>query len=157
MLRSNKGISLVMLVITIAVMVIMISITINSSIESVEEANLTKISTEIKNLKDAVNDRIANNARNSTLYPIVGEKIGDSIFEYIRSIETLSLQEISDVVDTIASTYSPETKDYFRLVGRNDAEKLGVESIDAEHYYVVDYYNGEIYGPVSLDLVNNGG
>lgn len=157
MLKDNKGVSLVTLVITIVIMLIMISIVINSSIKSVEETNLTKIENEIKNLEDAVNNRIVNHERNATLYPIVGEKIGDNIFEYIRSIESLDASEVSELVGKIADTYSKENEEYYRLVGKADAEKLGVEGLDAEHYYVVDYNECEVYGPISLELVNNGG
>ena len=157
MLRNKKGVSLVMLVITIVIMVVMISIIIGSSIDSIEETNVTKIDNEIKNLKDAVNDRIANHERNATLYPIIGEKVGDNIFEYIRSIESLNAQEVSDIIGKIAETYSKDTEEYYRLVGKVDAEKLGVESLDLEHYYVVDYNECEVYGPVSEELVNNGG
>ena len=153
MLKNEKGISLVMLVITIVVMVVMISITISSSINSVEETNLTRIQNEIRNLKDAANDRMANYKRNSTLYPIIGEKIADEFLDdYIRSIEFV---EPSDVFDKIR--YNDETKDYYRLVGRIEAEKLGVEGIDAEHYYIIDYTEGEVYGPVNIELINNGG
>lgn len=138
-------------------MVILISIVISASIDSVEETNITKIENEIKDLTEAVNIRISNYERNSTTYPIIGEKIGDSLFEYIRSIEMLDLSEITEIINKIAVIYNDETKDFFRLVGRTEAEKLGVEGIDVEHYYIVNYYECEVYGPVSLKLINNGG
>ena len=156
MIKIEKGVSLVTLVITIVVMVVMISIIIGTSIQSIDEANVTKIDNEIKTLKDAVIDRISNNARNETLYPIVGEKLGDTIFEHIRSIERLDNKEISEIIGNIAGNYSQETSDYYRLVGNIDAEKLGVEGLDPTHAYVVDYIECEVYGPVSEDLINKG-
>lgn len=154
MLKNKKGVSLVTLVITIVVMLIVLTITISSSLKSVNETNTTKIENEIRNLKDAVSDRMTNHERNPILYPIIGEKIGDSVFEYIRSIENMESQEISEVIAQISKNYSSETADYYRLVGRSEAEKLGVESLDIEHYYVVDYDECEVYGPVSINLVN---
>lgn len=157
MFKSDKGVSLITLVITIVAMLVILSIVINSSIDSVEETNITKIQNETKDLRDAVNDRIANNKRNSVLYPIIGEKIGDSIFEYIRSIEYLDSQEINKIIEQISVTYSAEYSDYYRLVGRGEAEKLGVENIDAEHFYIVDYYECEVYGPISLEVMSGDG
>lgn len=154
MVKSNRGVSLVTLVITIVVMLIIISITISSSIKSVEETNATKIENEIRSLRDAVNDRMANHERNAILYPIIGEKIGDSVFEYIRSIENLESQEINKIISQISDNYSVDNVDYYRLVGRTEAEKLGVENIDMEHYYVVDYYECDVYGPISLKVLN---
>ena len=156
MIKSNRGVSLVTLVITIVVMLIMISITISASLKSVEETNDTKIEHEIRSLQDAVNDRLANNNRNPVLYPIIGEKIGDSINEYIRSIENLENGEKDKILNRInnGERNFDETKDFFRLVGRTEAEKLGVENIDKEHFYVVDYYECEVYGPISLKVLN---
>lgn len=154
MLKNKKGVSLITLVITIVVMLIVLTITISSSLKSVDETNATRIENEIRNLKDAVNDRMTNYERNPMMYPIIGEKIGDTVFEYIRSIENMESQEISNVIAQISENYSSETADYYRLVGRTEAEKLGVESLDIEHYYVVDYNECEVYGPVSIKLVN---
>lgn len=152
MLKNSKGVSLVTLVITIVVMIIILTITISSSLQSVEETNTTKIENEIRNLKDAVNIRVANYERNPSLYPIVGRKVGDMVFEYIRSIENLESQEISDIITNISKNYSAETSDYYRLVGKTEAEKLGVESLDVEHYYIIDYNECEVYGPVSAQV-----
>ena len=154
MIKNNKGVSLVSLVITIVVMLVILSITLSSSLQSVEETNLTKIENEIRDLKDAVNDRLANYQRNPMTYPIIGEKVGDNIFEYIRSIETLESNEISEIIEQISVTYSVENADYYRLVGRTEAEKLGVENIDAKHFYIVDYYDCDVYGPISVKLLN---
>ena len=154
MIKNNKGVSLVSLVVTIVVMLIILSITLSSSLKSVEETNNTKIDNELRDLKDAVNDRMANHQRNPMVYPIIGEKIGDNLVEYIRSIENLESQEINEIITQINVTYSPENADYYRLVGRTEAEKLGVENLDIEHFYVVDYYDCDVYGPISEKLVN---
>lgn len=156
-MRKQTGVSMVTLVISIVVMIIILSIVINSSINSVNETNLTKIDNEIGDLKNAVAIRITNYQRNSTLYPIVGQKINDNIFEYVRSIERLNSSEIGEIIDEIVKDYSSENSDYYRLVGKVEAEKLGIENIESDHYYVVDYINGEVYGPVNSQIVSNGG
>ena len=152
-MKNNAGVSLVTLVITIVVMLVILSITLSSSLDSIEETNMTKIENEIRTLKDAANDRMANYERNPTLYPLVGDKIGDGIIDYIGAIETLESSEITQ----LKVKYKDEAhhSDYHRLVGRADAAKLGVENIDVEHFYIIDYYNVEVYGPVSSKVINN--
>ena len=150
MLKNNSGISMLTVILTIIVMIILISITINGSIKTVEETNLTKIANEIKNLKDAVNIRMTNYERNATTYPLIGEKVGDDVFKYILSIENMSNEEKLDIVDTISVSYNQDKQDYYRLIESADAERLGVEGLDEENYYIIDYYYGEVYGPVKL-------
>ena len=124
MLKNNKGISLITVLVTIVIMSILIYIVVNSSINSVSETNITKINNEIKNLKNAISVRISNNERNENLYPMVGNKLEyEKLFEQISSIKNLSSGEVT----TIVNKYNAETQDYFRLIGKIDAEKLGVE------------------------------
>lgn len=154
MLKNDNGVSLITVIITIVTMVILIAIVINSSLSSVEETNITKINNEIKSLKEGVSIRITNNERNESLYPLVGKKLKDSeILEKLNSIEKLSSGEAI----RLAEKYNDNTKDYFRLIGREDAKILGIEGIDIEHYYIVNYYDCEVYGPVDINLVNSGG
>lgn len=157
MLKNNKGISLITVIVTIVIMIILISIVVSSSIDSVEETNLTKIENEIKNLKDAVSVRMANYERNKTLYPMIGEKLEGKVFEYIPTIANLESGEVSNIISKITNNYNNGNQDYYRLVGRVDAEKIGVEGIDIAHRYIVDYYECEVYGPVRFELINIGG
>ncbi len=154
MFKKQDGISIIMLVISIVVMLILISIVMNSSLNSIEEVDSVKIEDEIRNLREAVNDRMINYERNSILYPMVGRKIADDkIYLLVRSIDNKDSSEISRMISSINKNYSEETKNYYRIVGNSDAQSLGVSNIDPEHYYVVDYIEVEVYGPVSLELV----
>ena len=157
MLKNQKGISLITVIVTVVIMIILISIVVSSSIDSVEETNITKIENEIKNLKDAVSIRMSNYERNKSLYPMIGEKLDGKIFEYIPTIANLESDEISNITSKVTDSYNKGNQDYYRLVGRLDAEKIGVEGIDFEHKYIVDYYECEVYGPVRFELINIGG
>ena len=149
MIKDNKGISLIMLVISFVIMILLISIIVNTSLNSVEEVETVKIEDEIRNLTDAVNDRIINNERNSIQYPLVGSKVEEDVFLYIRSIKTLDSSEITKIISKINENYSDKTKDLFRLVGNIEAQRLGVKNVDPDHYYIVDYNTGDVYGPVT--------
>lgn len=142
MLKNNKGISMITVVITIVIMVIMISIVLYSSIDSIEETNVTKIENEIRMLKEAVNVRITNYERNENLYPLIGVKVGDEIYNKLSKIDGMD----SSVINGI--NYSEETEDYYREIDSNDAKQLGVDGIDIEHRYILDYNDCEVYGPL---------
>ena len=151
--KKNRGISMIMLVIAIVIMIILISIIMSSSLTSVEEVEMVKIEEEIRNLTDAVNDRIANYERNSKAYPLVGTVIGENVFIYIRSIDYLESDEITRIITKINLSYSEDNRELYRVIGNKEAQLLGVSNVDNEHYYVVDYNEGEVYGPISLDLI----
>ena len=42
-----------------------------------------------------------------------------------------------------------------RIVDSIDAAKLGVSSIAEDHYFIVDYYNGKVYGIVNMTAYEN--
>lgn len=142
MLKNNKGVSMITLVITIVIMVIMISIILNSSIDSIEETNVTKIENEVRMLKEAVNVRITNHERNENLYPLIGEKVGDEIYNKLKNIEGIEPSVINEL------NYSAETEDLYRVIDAADAKQLGVDGIDVEHRYILDYNDCEVYGPL---------
>ena len=56
MIKSNKGISLVSLIIVIAVMMIIASVTMNISFKRVEINNLNKLKNDLKLLEDKVSN-----------------------------------------------------------------------------------------------------
>ena len=163
MIKNNKGVSLVTLVITIVVMLIIIAISFNSSLNSVNEANITKVENEMKTLKDAIRIRMANYERDETVYPLVGEKMSEFVvLDYLRSIDEMYIKS-PDEIDNIINTYYSYLQtdisktDYYRLIGSSEAAALNVESISSDNYYIANYLEGDVYGPISSKLVNNGG
>lgn len=153
MIKNENGISLLTVIITIVVMIILISIVVNSSINSVDETNLTKINYETKNIKDAVNIRISNHERNASAYPYVGTPVGDKVFTYVQYIEILTKEEINELIKKLTDNYNVGNEKYYRLIGKTEAEELGVDGIDIEHCYIIDYYEGDVYGPIKKDLI----
>ena len=114
-MKNNSGISLITLAVMIVVMLILASIVMNSGIESIDEANDTKVAVEIEKLKEAVSKRMTDNARNEAAYPFVGKKV-DDIVGYAYYIEDMS---------------------------------------NEDHYFIVDYYNGKVYGTVNMTAYEN--
>lgn len=149
-MKKQNGISMIALVVTIVVIIILASIVTMNGIESVQEARKSNIDMEIRNIKDAVQERITKNEQNPSRYPLVGQRIDDPT-DYIYYVDTMSNSEIEDFV----SNLSDVNYNYFRLVDAGAAETLGAGSIDETHYYVVDYYSGGVWGPVNMTEYNS--
>ena len=156
MKKDEQGISLIMLVISIVVMLLLTAIVLNSSLNSIEEVQEVKLEDEIRNLREAANDRLINYERNEFIYPLVGLKIEGDIYAYIRSISTLSSSEMTKAINSVSETYSSATSDYFRIVTSEDAIRLGVSNIESGERFIVDYYNVEVYGPVTAPIIELG-
>ena len=149
-MKNNRGISLITLTIMIVVMLILASIVMNSGIDSIDEANDAKIATEISKLKEAVSKRMTDNARNSSAYPFVGRKV-DDIVGYAYFIETMSNGDLQKFIATV----DEDSIDYMRVVDCIDAANLGVSGVSEDHYFIVDYYNGKVYGIINMTAYDN--
>ena len=148
-MKKQKGISLIALIVTIIVIIILASIVMSGGLNSVKEARDTKVDMELRNLKDAVSERMIKNAENAVGYPLVGEKIDDAA-EYIYYIDGITNAEIEEFIQEL----SEENIDWYRIVDAKAAEKLGVDAIDEEHYFLVDYSSGKVYGTINMKAVN---
>ena len=153
-MKKNSGISIIALVVTVIVIIILASIVTTSGLDSIDETAKSKIDVEIRNLKDAVSDRMVNNAQNPTRYPLVGKKV-DDVTEYIYYVKDITNEEIKNFIQSI----NEENIDSYRLVDYIAANALGVQSIDTEHYYIVDYSTGKVYGTIDMKEMEaaNGG
>lgn len=142
---KNSGISLITVVITVVIMIILAGIAMSNGMDSVEEATDTKIAVEISEIKKAVADRIIEIETDSTV-GMPGQKVEDIVecAYYIKDMEPAELQEFIQSVDS-------ESKEYFRIVGSVEAAALGVSSVQADHYFIVDYYSGKVYGTINMD------
>ena len=144
-MREKAGISLISLIVIIIVILILASIAILSGVGSIKETSKTKLDVEIRSLKDAVSNRMTENARNPSKYPLIGQKV-DDITAYLPYISGLSNTDIQNISMKITA----ENIDYFRLVDATAASALGAEAIDPEHYFVVNYENGDVYGSIDM-------
>ena len=145
---KNSGISLLAVVITVVVMIILASIVMSNGMDSVNEANDTKIAVEISEIKKAVADRMIEMETSSTV-GMPGQKVND-IVEYAPYVEGMSTAELQDFIQSVTA----ENKDYFRIVDSVSAAALGVASVQKDHYFIVDYYNGKVYGIINMNAYN---
>lgn len=146
-MKNNSGVSIITLVVTIMIIIILASIAIMSGRDSIDETSKTKVDVEIGSLKEAVSARMIDYARNSLKYPLIGKKV-DDVTVYLPYIENLSEEEKDAFT---ARVNAASSKDVYRIVDSIAAASLGVDAVNENHYFIVDYATGSVYG--SIDMV----
>ena len=120
-MKSNKGISLIALVVTIVVMIILAGVSIYyGTRENISTAYETDMYTEILNVSDAAFQRSLTNRMDAARYPFVGTPLTDADPQVVNNI-----------------SYG----DGWYLLKLSDHEELGLENITNE--YLVNYLTGE--------------
>lgn len=144
-MKKSSGISLITVVIMVVIMIILAGIAMSSGMESVNEATDTKVSVEISEIKKAVANKMIEIETDSTV-GLPGQKV-DDIVEYIYYVESMENEDLQEFLSGI----DEETLDYYRLLDSISAAALGVSSVQEDHYFIVDYYTGNVYGTVNME------
>ena len=144
-MKKNSGIKLTSVVIMVVIMIILASVTLSSGMDSVKEANETKIAVEISEIKKAVAERMIQIETDSTV-GMPGQKVPD-ISEYIYYVDDIKNSDLTEFLAGI----NDERIDYYRLLDSVSAAALGVASVQDDHFYIVDYYTGKVYGTVNME------
>ena len=128
-MKKDDGISLITLLVTIIVMIIIATITIMSGINSVTESSNVKLEMEIKSLKEAVAASI------------------EDITAYLPYIDNMTNGEITYFI----SQMDEEKLDYYRVVDSSAASVIGVDGIEKDHFFIVDYGAGNVFGNINME------
>lgn len=153
MMKNEKGITLVSLVVTVLVLGILAGMAIVSTTKTVKNVKDNNLTTELGLVRQAVTEQYGKAmavGQTKTLPSEVqvsfwvGEKITD--FYDINLPEQLSIITNDDVTEfyNMASNYSCQYQEdyYYRLTPEN-LEQLGLK--DAESTFVVNYSTAEVY------------
>ncbi len=149
-MNKKHGVTMINLVITILVIIILVTIVLSTGLRSISETQNTRIEMEIRNLKDAVANRMIKNEKNPEKYPLIGNKI-DDLAEFLNYVDGLSDEEMEKVTKNLTS----DRLEYYRIVDSNAAAALGVESVTNTHFYIVDYLTGNVFGCVDIEKMSN--
>ena len=95
-MNKKHGVTMINLVITILVIIILVTIVLSTGLRSISETQNTRIEMEIRNLKDAVANRMIKNEKNPEKYPLIGNKI-DDLSEFLNYVDGLSDEEMEKV------------------------------------------------------------
>lgn len=142
---KNSGISLISVVIMVVIMLILAGVALSNGMDSVNEATDTKIAVEISELKKVVADRMIEVETNPSV-GMPGQKV-DDIIEYVYYIRDMDMAEIQEFIQGVDS----DNVEYYRIVDSVAAAALGVSSVQDDHYFIVDYYNGKVYGTIDME------
>lgn len=174
-IKEEKGVSLVLLAVVIIVMLILFTVTFNTSKDLIETTKAKKYATvmyllqgEIVNRQDEalfISDDPINDPKALTVYlgtkmssksSVIEEKLDDILKVEVNTTEYNMLYNKYD--------YSPNSqynivKNYWFVITKDDLEKVGIETDfvnNDENVFLVNYMTGEIiYTPgIEIELRN---
>lgn len=133
MIKANKGITLVALVITIVVLLILASVTIYSGTNATKMAQSNTLMIELDMVQHAILERYSEYSLTQNENILVGTEI-----EY---------SEVNEIADSIGVTLKA-TEGYYQLEP-SELSDLGIS--DAVDTYIVNYQTGEVINKSQLE------
>ncbi len=138
-IKSQKGITIIVLVITIIILLIIASISLYWGTNSITQAKDTKLEAELKMMQQAILETYTKNKVQAQVVKqdLPGEKISDydEVKEEVDSgtVNKLKIKDY-DNIDNYSYYYKFNTKEQFKLIG--------VE--ESNNSYIVNYQTGEV-------------
>jgi Tfp pilus assembly protein PilE len=130
LISNQKGITIITLAVTIIVMVILASVTVNAGTNIIKKANLQNINTNMM-LIQAKTKTIEEQAKfNNDTSGYKGTKIAN-----ITSNQLIENLISNNIIDDEENCY---------LLAQSDLNAMGLEKIDIEDGYIVNYDTNEI-------------
>lgn len=129
-LRNNKGITIIVLVITIIVMLIIAGVTIATGITGTEEAKSNSLVTELNMVSHAVLERYTKASLTKEQYPGT------------ITAET-DLNTMKTAIESNGITLKGISTEYYTLTPDDGLKKLGI--INTADTYIVNYKTGEVF------------
>lgn len=165
-MKNNKGISLVTLIVMILVMIILAAITIRSTMIGYEKSLEAKAGAEREQVRKAMNGKFADNQVNGTANPLVGllipkenmdteeavvnylcDKLKDDYMKFVN-IEAVEQEKQRDsIIKFVSDNF--EDMEYTRILEYSDLINLGLENTNLNAVYVVNYYSSDVIGPIN--------
>lgn len=169
MMKDNKGITLLILVVTIIVLIIITTIAINYGTSTIKETTEQKIESELSLLQTGIFQKyLLLKSKNKT--GIIATPISSNMAEESDSLRPKELigTRLSDTKQITNNGFQNPLKnynaedenltyeEYYYYIGQDDLIKLGISkpddsfNNDTDYKYIVNYSTGEVY-----DIENN--
>ncbi len=142
-LKTQKGITIVSLVITIILLLIISSIGINFGINGINSTKDSKLEAELNMVQHAILEQYTKYKTTKDMVYLVGNKVSEEQLKDITSELGITLVNIPD-------TYS--NKDYYKL-DKASLNEIGIR--DTYDEYIVNYISGEVINITQKKLSNN--
>lgn len=141
--KTQKGITIVSLVITIIILLIISSIGINFGINGINSTKDSKLESELNMVQHAVLEQYTKYKTTKDIVYLVGNKVPE---EQLKEIT----EELGIALVNIPDTYS--NKDYYKL-DKASLKEIGIQETEDE--YIVNYISGEVINITKKRLSNN--
>ena len=143
--KSQKGITLVALVVTVIVLLILAGIGIGELSNNNEDITQTKDTMSLAELNKVQQVVIENylkymQMKNEHILTGVGQKIDEEKYNEINN----KLKQISNNEFQL-NDYSDNTEESYYMLNGDDLKSLGLQNIHNNDVYVVNYSTGEVF------------
>ena len=143
--KSQKGITLVALVVTVIVLLILAGIGIGELSNNNEDITQTKDTislTELNKVQQVVIENYLKymQMKNEHILTGVGQKIDEEKYNEINN----KLKQISNNEFQL-NDYSDNTEESYYMLNGDDLKSLGLQNIHNNDVYVVNYSTGEVF------------
>ena len=128
MMKNEKGINIISLIVTIIVIIILSAIVINIGTQGLDSTDTAVIASEKKAIETAIVERFADYSFDKETFPLIGTEI--------------SSDDIVDFSEADASHLN-----YMRKINASNMRSLGIKNATGAEY-IVDYYSGDVFGPL---------
>ncbi len=142
-LKTQKGITLVSLVVTIIILLIISSISINFGISGINNIKDSKLESELNMVQHAVLEQYTKYKTTKDIVYLVGNKVSE---EQLKRIT----EELGITLVNIPDTYS--NKEYYKL-DKASLNEIGIR--DTYDEYIINYISGEVINITQKRLSNN--
>lgn len=147
MLKEEKGITLIALIVTIVVLIILAGITITGTIQGVDQAKNNTLLANLDMIHHAITERETKYKLTNDENLLVGTKVDISSLTDVPS-------EIEWKVVQFDGVNNPE-REYYRLSSTN-LKELGLSTeVSNSASYIVNYYTGEVYNETDKKTSDN--
>lgn len=131
-LKNEKGITIVSVVVTVIILLIFASVSINFGLNGKESVEDSKLVSELEMVQHAVLEQYTKYKTTRNISYLVGEKI-------TKEQANKYAKEVGVRLINIPDTYS--NKDYY-LLNKESLSSIGIQ--DSNYEYIINYISGEV-------------
>lgn len=149
-MKSQKGISLITLVVTMVVMLILIGVVGNYSLENIEKSNSAVSESEFANVRDFTLNMQTKILVDEYEFDTTQIEMSSDLL-YLLADEYLSNVELSNIVDVNSSDLPAVCKYYYIPANKKMFEdrtftKGNINIQDVKNDYIINFYTGTVIG-----------
>lgn len=153
MMKSEKGVTLTVLAITIILMFILVAIGVNVTNMNMGSVKDNRLKTELGMVRQAITEQyLMAKAVNQIKIPASNPKVSFWLGERLQTASTIQLPAKNNVVETEEINYFYDRignynceyqEDYYYRLNPEELKEIGIK--DSKDTYIVNYKTGEVY------------